>query len=302
VPGGRAWRPCTRLFIVGLVHGTDNSVAVSRLAMAPVRRGPRSLLGRLALFLVLAYGLSWWPWPLGDLAARPDTALMVPIGPSIAAVVMVFWLHGRAAGRALLRALVHVRVGRWWLVLLIPVGVAVAAACLALLAGAPAPSAADVLAAAAGAVITAPLVAVVAGPLGEELGWRGYVLPTLLSRYRPIAATLLLMPMWIMFHLPWIINKPAQYGPAWAVALVGMALTMTWMYVGSGGSLALAVAFHTVVNTATPAALQLFAAQERPLAWGFAAALWLAAGAIAAYLLRDRVSDVQAPEPGPGPR
>jgi hypothetical protein len=61
---------------------------------------------------VLAYGLSWWPWPLGDRAARPGTALMVPIGPSIAALILVFWLHGRAAGRALLCALVHVRAGR----------------------------------------------------------------------------------------------------------------------------------------------------------------------------------------------
>jgi hypothetical protein len=81
-----------------------------------------------------------------------------------------------------------------------------------------------------------------------------------------------------------------------------MSMTMTWTYVGSGGSLALAVAFHTVVNTATPAALQLFAAQERPLAWGIAAALWLVAGTVATYLLRAQVSDVQAPEPGRDPR
>ena len=74
------------------------------------------------------------------------------------------------------------------------------------------------------------------------------------------------------------------------------------MYLGSGGSLALAVVFHTVVNTATPAALQLFAVPDRPLAWGFAAALWLVAGAVAAFLLRDRVSGEPAPGPARGPR
>jgi membrane protease YdiL (CAAX protease family) len=250
---------------------------------APRRaRRPRSAVGRLLVYLALAYGLSWWPWPASDLRTHPDAALMVPIGPSIAAVVLVLWLGGRRDGRALLRSLGDVRIGRWWLALLLPVAIAAAAAAIAVLAGAPAPGPSEMAGAVAAAVVTLPIVLVVGGPLGEELGWRGFVLPRLLERYGPVVASLVLAPMWIGFHLPWIVNKPEQYGPAWALALTGMALTMTWLWLRTRGSLALAVAFHAVINTSTAAAIQLFPEDDRAPAWRIAAALWVTTGLLAA--------------------
>ncbi len=40
-----------------------------------------------------------------------------------------------------------------------------------------------------------------AGPIGEELGWRGYALPRLLQLRSPIAATSILAAFWTVFHL-----------------------------------------------------------------------------------------------------
>ena len=42
--------------------------------------------------------------------------------------------------------------------------------------------------------------------LGEELGWRGYALPILLARRRPLAASIIVGSIWAIWHLPlfWI--------------------------------------------------------------------------------------------------
>lgn len=67
------------------------------------------------------------------------------------------------------------------------------------------------------AVAVLPLIALAAGPLGEEIGWRGYLLPRLLRGRPPLAATLLLLPCWIIFHLPLILTHPDRYGLPWAL-------------------------------------------------------------------------------------
>jgi membrane protease YdiL (CAAX protease family) len=249
-------------------------------AMAPDRtdRPSRAWRSRrqLLLFVVLAYGLSWWPW-LGRLV-NPESAPVLPVGPSIAALLVVGWVYGGRARRALLRSTVNVRIGRWWWGAAIPLAVAVVVVVLTVLAGAARPSGADLAMAAAGAVITLPVILVIQGPLGEELGWRGYVLPLFLRRHSPVVATVLLIPLWIGFHLPLIVTSPDRFGPWWALTVAGTAFTMTWLHLRTGGSVALAIGFHAVMNVATPAAVGLFADADRLLAMRLTAAVWVLIG------------------------
>lgn len=233
-------------------------------------------------FLALACALSWWPWPLAGLSSRPDPAVLLPWGPSVAALVLTL-RAGRADLRRLLRAMVRVRLGRLWWVLALPVAVASAALAVSVLRGAPAPSGSDLLSASVVAVATLPMTLVLAGPLGEELGWRGFLLPRLLQRFRPTAATLVLAGAWILFHLPLVVSRPQQYGPGWALTLVGVALVMTRLHLLSGGSLALAIAFHAVVNTATALAVRSLPEAHRPSAWLVVGGLWLTVGLAAGH-------------------
>jgi membrane protease YdiL (CAAX protease family) len=255
---------------------------------APIRRHtaedgpPGSRLARwpIVAFIALAYGLSWWP-SFARLA-NPDSAAMIAIGPSIAAVVIVGWVYGRPARRALLRSAVDPRIGRWWAAMAIPVAVAAATTIIAVLLGAAAPTGSDVGQAVVAAAVSLPIILVINGPLGEELGWRGYLLPRFLRRHSPITATLMLIPLWIAFHLPMIMTSPDRFGPWWALMVVGLAFTMTWLHLRSGGSVLLAVVFHAVVNTSTPAVIQLFGDGDRLLAIRLYAALWVFVGAVAA--------------------
>jgi uncharacterized protein len=252
---------------------------------AAVQRA-RRVRWQIVVFIAIAYGVAWLP-ALGRLDS-PTAAVVLPVGPSLAALVVVGWVYGRTGLRALLRSTIDVRIGRWWWGAAVPVPVAAAAAVIAVLAGAGQPSGADIVSAAA-AFVTLPLTLIVSGPLGEELGWRGYLLPHLLRRHAPITATLLLLPVWVGFHLPLMVTNPDRYGVWWVLTIAGFAFTMTWLHVRSGGSVLLAILFHAVANTATGAAIQLFAEPERMVAARAAAIVWLLVGVVAAAVaLRNR--------------
>jgi membrane protease YdiL (CAAX protease family) len=243
---------------------------------------------QVPVFIAIAYAVAWLP-ALGRLD-NPTAAMVLPIGPSVAALVVVGWVHRWAGLRALLRSTVDVRIGRWWWGAAIPVPVAAAVAVLTVLTGAVAPTGADIASALASFAVL-PLTMIVAGPLGEELGWRGYLLPHLLRRHTPIVATLLLLPLWWGFHLPLMLTMPDRYGLWWILTLGGFAFTMTWLHLRSNGSVLLAIVFHAVANTATGAAIQLFAMPDRAGAARAAAILWLlVGGVITAVALRRRVS------------
>jgi membrane protease YdiL (CAAX protease family) len=58
-----------------------------------------------------------------------------------------------------------------------------------------------------GSVFSVFILTITAGPIGEELGWRGYALGEIQKRYSPMGAALILGLLWGFWHLPlWFIT------------------------------------------------------------------------------------------------
>jgi uncharacterized protein len=96
-------------------------------------------------------------------------------------------------------------------------------------------------------VFTALVVAV-----GEEAGWRGWMLPELQKRFSPLLSSILLGIVWGLWHFPLFINGQYDQEPVLVFAKAGacafLAILFTWLYNRSGGSLLLAVVLHTALN------------------------------------------------------
>jgi membrane protease YdiL (CAAX protease family) len=94
--------------------------------------------------------------------------------------------------------------------------------------------------------------------LGEELGWRGFLLPRLQARYSALVSSIIVGIVWGLWHLPLFMlegmSPTYEMGQAWGVvpALLGYTVVVvipysilfTWMYNNTKGSLLLAFVFH----------------------------------------------------------
>lgn len=110
-------------------------------------------------------------------------------------------------------------------------------------------------------VILAPVNAFVGsilldiGPLGEELGWRGFLLPRLLEKYGDLKASVILGVIWGFWHLPgFVFTEWRGDVPVWlAIALypfstILIAYVMTKFHHSGNGSVLIAILYHGIVN------------------------------------------------------
>jgi len=93
-----------------------------------------------------------------------------------------------------------------------------------------------------------------AGPLGEELGWRGYALPRLLQFHSPVVATSILSVFWTLFHLiAFFAPGTNQFGMSFiwfTLFCFSLCFIMTWLYMNTGGSwIASGVIVHYMINS-----------------------------------------------------
>ncbi len=254
---------------------------------------------------VLAYiGLAYlWTWvtvlPL-LLQKRGVVELGLPdaweavgaFGPFVAAW-LVAGRTGGAAGRAVFwRSLTSWRLGggAWALTLLSPVAFLVLAAVLVTLqTGAP-PSPAALATGRLGtlhAVLDLVLVGAVLQALGEEPGWRGYLLPKLLARLGRLPATLLLFPVWWLWHLPFFLGRPEFGLPqflGFGLGILSASIWLTFLWERTRSAL-VAVAWHAVLNVTRGIALGLSTGMF--LAYGMVVAVG-ALGIVAWWLARRR--------------
>jgi len=264
----------------------------------------------LALFFTLAFGIAWLVKPFaltdGDLTKiSPITAillLLITLAPALATLIVLALRRDPEENRAVrqrLRAW-HAQP-RWYLValgvhsatLLVAVGITTTL-------GAHHPFTPTAFA-------LAPIVLL--GAFGEELGWRGFVLPRLLARLDAVRASLLLGAVAALWHLPlYLLEPPLPQSLGLFLGLAAMApaqaIIMIWIYQHTRGSLLLMVLFHASGNLL----MQVFAGapQDVMLRGVMALLLWAVAGGLVMVLGPQlRRHPVAQPEmiaePGVGP-
>jgi membrane protease YdiL (CAAX protease family) len=224
---------------------------VSRLSSV-VKRNP------IITFFVLAYSLAWvLESPLvflRDSITDAQGLILVILAsnvPSLLGIVLTAIVLSRGALRKLLGRLLIWRVNPLWylVVFLGPVALVGGVVPLNALVGGPALSLGMPL---LGAAIYLGFSIFPGSALGEEIGWRGYVLPRLQSRMSALGASLFLAPIWALWHLPlWLQGKSFQTPTLYAgfvVSAFALSVILTWVYNNTGGSLLMVVLLHATVN------------------------------------------------------
>jgi len=217
----------------------------------------------LILFFVIAFG---WMWliNLPRLLATFTVIVLPPFlstimgyvalfGPGVAAFILTRAREGKEGTKALWRSGWKAKFAKKWLlpaILLVPAAGLLPWLILSLL-GLPiqwqygAPPA---------MIVPIGLMIWLLNAYPEEYGWRGYALPRLLEKFSPLAASLILGLIWGLWHLPlhFIPSTTQSAIPIWEFILqtVVLAVLYTWLHLGTGGSVFIAVLFHTFGNIA----------------------------------------------------
>lgn len=259
-------------------------------------------------FLLIAFGLSWLgalPMVLGSwldagspaqwralVGALAPLQLLMFFGALIATVVAVLVNYRRGGMRELLGALFRWRVRAWWylLVLTVPGLIAMAAAVGSRWMD---PSLPPFSLQGAALMNVLQIFGVYLLLNTEEIAWRGYALPQLQARMRPLQANLLLATVWGVFHLPYFFIKgghPGGFGPlTFALMILAIGLVMGAAFNATRGSILICHLLHQSLNAWTEG-LRLFPAMNDGSLWPVRISVLgiVCAGAIAAYWLWTR--------------
>ncbi len=258
---------------------------------------------RLIGFFVLAFVLSWGVGAIfkGVPIVSPDGLFVAGVG--LAAVIVLAVTEGRPGLKDLGRRLVRWRVGvRWYaVVLVVPVVLVGAVSLLLPLFGGGGLDWARRPELGATALLFAILLLLpLAAPIGEEIGWRGYALPRLLTRRSALTASLIIGVVWALWHLPVVLSDPALRVPVpFMLQVVPLSVLFTWLFLRTKGSLLIAVLFHAWFDVVLQFAAAMINPVDYQLMW------WLLLGmqtvAAAAVVAAGGLRAPQQPAPaGPG--
>jgi uncharacterized protein len=232
----------------------------------------------LIVFFALAFLFSWYPWIIA--LAQGRTSGPNPLGPFVAALVVAGIASGKHGLRDMLGRIVRVRFPlRWYFVILgLPVLIcSIALGVMGLFGKAPALPGSSALRELPDRFI---FIFLFIG-LGEEPGWRGFALPRLQrGGHSPVIASLILAPIWAVWHLPLLGNEfaPAVI-PAFLISLLAGTLIQTWIFNRTRGSVFAQMLFHATVNTVgSGLVFPLMKGPDFVTFWYVYALLWLAAG------------------------
>lgn len=227
----------------------------------------------LGAYFGLSFGLTWLAWlpyilgssgvgllPLHfpEFFGSTQTLGILPgayLGPITSAFVVTAIADGRPGLRRWAARLVRWRVpARWYLLVLVAVPV------VGVLATLPLPGAWTGLRAPTTEVLLTYLPLLVLQCLttgvAEEPGWRDFAQPRLQDRFGPLTGSLILGPLWGMWHAPLFFTEWAGWPDvSWLMvaefvgSAVLLSIVMTWLFNRTGESLPVVLLFHANINT-----------------------------------------------------
>jgi uncharacterized protein len=88
------------------------------------------------------------------------------------------------------------------------------------------------------------------GAIGEEVGWSGYIIDPLQSRYGALKASLVLGTFWAVWHIiPWSQAHQTATWIVWqSIATIFLRIIMVWIFNNTGKSVFAMILFHTMIN------------------------------------------------------
>lgn len=210
-------------------------------------------------FILLAYGISYLigfplllvllkvtrlPPPLPTYVSR----IFVVYGPGLAALILAAIRTGDGSGPRLLLRSLRPRMSDLPWTIAVLAGAAIAALLALLARGVSLGHVREVVSAAYPLLIANFALQVVIVAVGEELGWRGWLLPALLQKMTRLRATAALAVVWGLWHLPLLLSTVTTTVML-LLGVAGFSTLFTWLWVRTGQRLFVVAVAHAAVNT-----------------------------------------------------
>ena len=222
----------------------------------------RPLLTFFALAFAITWGAAamaifateWFARTFGEMNAGNPVFFVAVYAPTMLAIGLTALFEGRAGLKTLLARLDPRRFNPIWLLIVVAgfIGITALASWLGTMAGGARP-----VWNLSGAAVWGVVLALFrdAGPLGEELGWRGFALPRMLRRWTPTQASLILGVVWGLWHLPaFYISTLSQSQfslPIFVLGATSLSVVTCWLFLKTNGSVLIAILTHLMANHAS---------------------------------------------------
>nr|WP_246548813.1 CPBP family intramembrane glutamic endopeptidase [Ancylobacter oerskovii] len=219
-------------------------------------------------YFVIAYGGSWFVWAFFFLSQEGSgllpfhapasflllTAVGTFSGPTVSAFVVTAVTEGREGVARLLRRIVRWRVGLlWYAFVFIGLPAIETIGTIAIPGALAETTPIDIVPELAAAAVFFAYPGLLAGPLGEEIGWRGYALPRLQEIWGPVKASLILGLLWAFWHSPiwfsgqWTVPSLPNIA-AYVFWITAVTFIYTWVFNNTRGSVFVAILLHGVMD------------------------------------------------------
>ncbi len=106
-------------------------------------------------------------------------------------------------------------------------------------------------------ILTFALIVLIAGPIPEEIGWRGYLLPNLLKKFTLLKSSIIIATVWGIWHLPLFLIKDYPLSDklsnlfeliVYFAQLYPKAIIYSILFIKTKRSILMAIMFHFFIN------------------------------------------------------